>query len=196
MVGRIAIILCLAVHAAAACPPASDEAERIDALRSDDAGDGDESRGLAMAVGLMGLSTLLFAITRRNAARRTFATSRRKVASSAELARALARLQRPRAALLAITSAAAIPVIAQLSFDVATRVAWSVAPTALLAIAIATLVRLERVLAIRAEHALTTVAHNDFLYIARDGVLVAWIAAPARQVARATRMPIATALRL
>lgn len=160
MIGRIAIALCVLVNTAMACPP------RRMADASDDA------TGVAIALALMGASTLIFAFTRSNAVRRTFASNRRRRESSLGLAQSLARLQRMPVMLVAL---GCLGVLSQVSL------AWSLAPAIMFVICVVTLWRLQHVLGVDDA---TVSAHGDFLFVEQDGRLVAWIAAPARQVAR------------
>jgi len=163
MVGRIAIALCLLTGVATACPPS-----RVETMTPSD-----DAQGVAVALAIMGASTLLFAITRRNAVRRTYATSRRRRESSLGLAQSLARLQRVPALLGVLAS---LGVLSQVSL------AWSVAPSIVLVICVATLWRLQHLLGL--DDASVT-AHGHFLFIEKDGRLAGWIAAPPRQVTRA-----------
>lgn len=162
MIGRIAITLCVLGGVARACPGGE--------MRSTPS---DDAQGVAVALAIMGASTLFFAITRRNAVRRTFATSRRRRESSLGLAQSLARLQRMPVILAGL---ACLGVLSQVSL------AWSIAPATIFVICVGTLWRLQHVLGL--EDANVT-SHGDFLFVEGGGRLVGWIAAPPRQVARA-----------
>lgn len=165
MIGRIAITLCVLVGVASACPPPI--SETVVKTPSDDA------QGVAVALAIMGASTLLFAITRRNAVRRTFATSRHRRESSLGLAQSIAQLQRMPVILVAL---ACLGVLSQASL------AWSVAPSIVFVICVATLWRLQHVLGLDDA---TVTSHGHFLFVERGGKLIGWVAAPPRQVSRA-----------
>lgn len=163
MIGRIAIALCLLVGVATACPPSGAKTVMTPS---------DDAQGVAVALAIMGASTLLFAITRRNAVRRTYATSRRRRESSLGLAQSLARLQRMPVLLVGL---ACLAVLSRVSLE------WSVAPGIVFVICVGTLWRLQHVLGL--EEGVVT-AHGHFLFIEHDGKLTGWIAAPPRQVAQ------------
>jgi hypothetical protein len=188
MIGRIAITLCVLVGVATACPPSDEELERVATLQAEiqreklpaaaATSPSDDAAGVAFALGLMGASTLFFAITRRNAVRRTFVTSRRRRESSLGLAQSLARIQRVPVILLGL---ACLGVLSQVSLQ------WTVAPAILFVICVVTMWRLQHVLGLDAA---TVSSHGHFLFIEQGGKLVGWIAAPPRQVVRAA-VPVA-----
>lgn len=152
----------------------------------------DNSQGVAVAFALMGVCGLAYAITRANAVRRTFATSRLRVATELELLKSVARAQRRRTAVFAAFSALAAFAIGSLPIDLDTRIVLGVTPALLMTIAIVTLCRLQMLLGLRAEPALRVSAHGDFLFVARGKRLVGWVAAPPKLVARASGLPVAT----
>ena len=152
----------------------------------------DNSQGVAVAFALMGVCGLAYAITRANAVRRTFATSRLRVDTELDLLKSVAREQRRRTAVFAAASALVLFAIGSLPLELDTRVVLIVTPALLTAVGVVTLCRLQMLLGLRAEPALRVSAHGDFLFVARGRRLVGWVAAPPRLVARASRLPVAT----
>lgn len=184
MFGGIAIFLCPPVLALA-------PTESPPLLAAADAGASNDSLGAAVAVAFMGLCSLVFAVTRATAARRTFATSRRKVAADAELLHLVVRTQRMRA--LAFAAGCALTAVGIFSLPIATetRAALSVTPGLMLLVGLVSAWQLQRLLGVRADRELHVSSHGEFLYAARNGRLLGWVSAPPRLVAQATALPVA-----
>ncbi len=173
MIGSLAI-LCPA--AAFTTDPLSASAPTNDAL------------GAAVAFAFMGMCSLVFAITRATAARRTFATSRRKVAAERALLVAVARRQRGRAlAFVAACIGAAFAVVTlPVALDI--RLALSVTPALMAIIGLVSAWRLQTLLG---ASDVDVTAHGEFFYAARGARLVGWVSATPRLIARAMALPIA-----
>ncbi len=150
-----------------------------------------DSLGAAVAVAFMGLCSLVFAITRATAARRTFVTSRRKVAADIELMYLVARTQRARALAFAAGCAMAGVAIFTLPIATETRIALAVTPSLMMLVGAVSAWQLQRLLRVRADRDVRVTSHGEFLYVARDGKLVGWVTARPTVVARATALPVA-----
>jgi hypothetical protein len=183
MFGGIAIFLCPPVLAVAptGSPP----------LIAAEAGTSNDSLGAAVAFAFMGLCSLVFAVTRATAARRTFVTSRRKVTADLELLHLVARTQRVRALAFAAACALVALVIANLPIAVETRIALSVTPGLMLMVGLVSAWQLHRLIGVRADRDVRVSSHGEILYAARDDKLIGWVSAPPRLVAHATALPVA-----
>lgn len=147
-----------------------------------------DSLGAGVALAFMGVCSLVFAVTRATAARRTFATSRRKVPAELELLYLVARTQRARALMFAAVCALAGVAVAAMPIAYETRIALAVTPGLMMLVGLVSAWQLQRLLA---EHDVRVTSHGEFLYAARDGRLVGWVSAPPRLVAHATALPVA-----
>lgn len=145
--------------------------------------------GAAIAFALMGLCAIAFTITRANAVRRTFATSRRMVESQLDVMRRIAQTQSARAAAFVAVCTIALLGIVTLQIDLEERVVLAVTPMMLLVIGVLSLFRLERLQTLRGDLRVTT--HGHYMFVARGKRLVGWVAAPPALLAQATALPIA-----
>lgn len=150
----------------------------------------DDSQGLAVAFALMGLCAFAFVLTRANAVRRTFATSRYLVPVDRALLSVVARAQRKRGFVFAAACLSAAMIISTLPLDLGARAMLMATPMLLLATALFGLSRLQQLLEPDAE--IRVLSHGHHLFAARGKRLVGWVAAPPRLVARASRFPVAT----
>ncbi len=150
-----------------------------------------DALGAAVAVAFMGLFSLVFAVTRATAARRTFATSRRKVAADLELLYLVSHTQRARALAFAAVCALVGVAIASLPIALETRIALAVTPGLMMLVGLVSAWQLQKLLGVRADRDVRVVSHGEFLYAARGGRLVGWVSAPPRLVAHATALPVA-----
>lgn len=157
-------------------------------LAAAEAGTTNDSLGAAVAIAFMGLCSLVFVVTRATAARRTFATSRRKVPADFDLLQAVARTQRMRA--LAFAAGCALVGLGIFSLPTAaeTRIALSVTPGLMFLVGLVSAWQLHRLLGVRD---VRVSSHGEFLYAERNGHLVGWVSAPPRLVAQATALPVA-----
>jgi hypothetical protein len=151
----------------------------------------DDARGAAVAVAFMGLCTLVYAVTRATAVRRTFVTSRHMVDASLELFQVIARRQRARALAFAAACALAGVAISQLPFGLDGRLLLGVTPALMFVVAIVSALQLHRLLGLRAEPELRVMSHGPFMYAASGELLVGWVAAPPALIARASHLPTA-----
>jgi len=151
----------------------------------------DDARGAAVAVAFMGLCTLVYAVTRATAVRRTFVTSRHMVGASLELFHVIARRQRARSLAFAAACALAGVAIAQLPLGGDGRLLLGVTPALMFVVALVSALQLHRLLGLRAESELRVTSHGSFMYAARGEHLVGWVAAPPTLVARASHLPTA-----
>lgn len=181
MIGRILVLLCPDIVATAASRPVIDVA----ATRSEDA------RGAAVAVAFMGLCTLVYAVTRATAVRRTFVTSRHKVDTSLELLQVIARRQRTRAVAFGAACVLAGLAISTLPFALDGRLLLGVTPALMFMVALVSAWQLHRLLHLTPDPELHVSSHGPFMYAARGGRLVGWVAAPPALVARASDLPVA-----
>lgn len=149
----------------------------------------DDSHGFAVAFALMGLCAFAYVLTRANAVRRTFATSRYLVPVESALLAVVARAQRKRSVVFASACMVAVVLISSLPLDLGARTMLMAAPVLLLGTALFGLSRLQLLLEPDAE--LRVLSHGHYLYAARGKRLVGWVAAPPKLVARASRLPIA-----
>jgi hypothetical protein len=151
----------------------------------------DDARGAAVAVAFMGLCTLVYAVTRATAVRRTFVTSRHKVDASLELLHMIARRQLSRALVFAAACVLAGAGIARLPLALDGRLLLAVTPALMLVVALVSAWQLHRLLGLRADPDLRVLAHGPFMYAARGERLVGWVSAPLALVARASDLPVA-----
>ena len=151
----------------------------------------DDARGAAVAVAFMGLCTLVYAVMRATAVRRTFVTSRHKVDASLELFHVIARRQRTRSLAFAAACVLAGVAIARLPFALDGRLLLGVTPALMFVVALVSAFQLHRLLGLRAEPGLRVMSHGPFMYAARGERLVGWVSAPPKLVARASHLPIA-----
>ena len=144
--------------------------------------------GVFVAAALMGVCALGFAVTRANAVRRTFATSKLLAESDLELLRSVAQIQRARltwfvaACALASTAGAALPL------DSLPRLLILSTAVMLFGIGVFALSRYQLLLGLRAEPGLRVWSHGHFLFAARNGRLVGWATVPLVGV---SRIPVA-----
>jgi hypothetical protein len=211
MLGRAVFVLCVVAGTAAACPPsfASPEqearayAELQQVLKQQQLAaattpldDGvTDTQGVAVALMLMSLCGLAFAITRANAVRRTFATTRRFDEVDLLTLHAVARAQRSRTIGFLLVCTTALFGIASLPLSLEGQVVLVVTPTMLLTIAIIALCRLQFLIGLRPEAFWRGTAHGHYLFVARGKRLVGWVGAPPKLLARASGLPIATVRR-
>lgn len=181
MIGRILVFLCPDIVATAASRPVIDVA----------ASSSDDARGAAVAVAFMGLCTLVYAVTRATAVRRTFVTSRHKVDASLELLHVIARRQRTRALAFGAACVLAGVAISRLPFALDGRLLLGVTPALMFMVALVSAWQLHRLLRLTPDPDLRVSSHGPFMYAARGGRLVGWVAAPTALVARASDLPIA-----
>src|SRR5688500_10994512 len=146
----------------------------------------DDSRGLAVAFALMGVCAFAFVLTRANAVRRTFATSRRLVPVELALLTVVARAQRKRSIVFASACMVSVLAIAVMPLEIGARTMLMATPMLLLGVTLFGLTRLQLLLDPDSE--LRVPAHGDYLFAARGTQLVGWVAAPPRLVARASRL--------
>jgi hypothetical protein len=151
----------------------------------------DDARGAALAVAFMGLCTLVFAVTRATAVRRTFVTSRHKVDASLDLLRVVARRQRSRALAFAAACVVAMALVARLPFELEARMLLEVTPALMLIVAFVSALQLHRLVRITPDLSLHVSSHGPFMYAARGGRLVGWVSAPLALVASASKLPVA-----
>lgn len=151
-------------------------------------GSTNDALGAAIAFAFMGLCSLVFAITRATAARRTFTTSRHKVEAEPALLTAVARRQRARALMFAAGCVLAGLGVAALPIAIETRIALSVTPGLMALVGLVSAWRLHALLGATTDR---VSSHGLFLYASRDGRLVGWVSAPPVLIARATALPIA-----
>jgi hypothetical protein len=177
MIGSTLVLLCPA-------------ATTTDVLHAS-AGGSDDARGAALAVAFMGLCTLVFAVTRATAVRRTFVTSRHKVDATLELLHVVARKQRSRALGFAAACLLAGGAIARLPIDLDGRRLLGVTPTLMLVVALVSAWQLHRLVRIAPDRSLHVTSHGPFMYAARGTRLVGWVAAPPALVASASELPVA-----
>ena len=217
MLGRAVLVLCFVVNlvgVAGACPPPiadpPDEQARFEAAlaqamadaRSEapaaltDVDPGGDSRGIGIAFMLMGLCSLAFAITRGNAVRRTFATSRHFAAADLVQLQLVARAQRSRTIWFACACAVALGGIAALPIEVEAQIALVVTPTMLITISIIALCRLQLLLGLQPEPGLRVMSHGPYLFAARGKRLVGWVGATPSMMARTSGLPTAVARRV
>ena len=190
MLGRAVLVLCLLTGAALACPPEI-ETPQQDAELAAAAVAHDDSFGLIVAFTLMGFCALGFVITRGNAVRRTFATSRHFDVVELEVVKRVARIQRDRAALFALICAAVLYGSTRLSLAPGALFFVSATPLLLLGIAMVAVCRLQVLMGLHAEPALRAFSHGDYLFAARGTRLVDWVAASPGLLARASSLPAA-----
>jgi hypothetical protein len=155
-----------------------------------------DDRGVAVAFMLMGLCTLAFAITRGNAVRRTFATSRHFADADLVQLQSVAYAQRARTAWFACACGIVLLAIASLPIEHDAQMMLAVPPAMLLAIAIVALRRLQILIGLRPEPCLRVMAHGPYLFAARGKRLVGWVGATPSMIARASGLPTATARRV
>src|SRR5690606_14297005 len=136
----------------------------------------DDFQGLAVAVALMGLCGVAFVLTRANAVRRTFATSRRLVPVEQALLDVVARAQRRRSLVFAGACMLSVLAISALPLDLGARTLLMATPMLLLATTLLGLTRLQQLLEPDAE--LRVFSHGHYLFAARGSRLVGWVAAP------------------
>jgi hypothetical protein len=172
------------------CPPVVASAASQPLLGASTSGSND-ARGAALAVAFMGLCTLVFAVTRATAVRRTFVTSRHKVDASLPLLHVVARRQRSRTLVFAAACVLAGAAIARLPFDIEGRMLLAVTPALMLLVALVGAWQLQRLLWLAPDRTLHVTSHGPFMYAARDGRLVGWVAAPTDLVAAASDLPVA-----
>jgi hypothetical protein len=181
MIGSTLVLLCPPVVVSAASGPMLDTS----------ATGANDARGAALAVAFMGLCTLVFAVTRATAVRRTFVTSRHQVDASLALLRVIARRQRSRALGFAAMCVLAGLACASLPFEIETRMLLGVTPTLMLAVALVSTWQLHRLVRIAPDSSLHVTSHGPFMYAAHGRRLVGWVAAPPALVASASELPVA-----
>jgi hypothetical protein len=205
MMGRAVFVLCLLVGAANACPPDVEGKAQLVAhleataeppaamLHSTEVND--DAQGLAVALALMGLCGFAFVLTRANAVRRTFATSRHMVESDLDVLKHVSEAQRGRTAAFVVVCAFVLAIVTALPLELGTSVMLSAPLTMLLAAGVIGLCRLQLLLELQPEPSLRVMSHGHHLFAARGKRLIGWVAAPPSVVARASRLPVATMLR-
>ncbi len=184
MMGRAVSALCLLTPLTAAAEPIT----KTFAASPKDLPD--DFQGLAVAIALMGLCGVAFVLTRANAVRRTFATSRRLVPVEQALLAVVARAQRRRSMVFASACMLSMLAISSLPLDLGARTLLMATPMLLLATTLFGLTRLQQL--IEPDGELRVLAHGDYLFAARGRKLVGWVAAPPRLIARASHLPVAT----
>lgn len=184
--GRAVSALCLLVPLTAAAEPFTTTFAATPKELPDD------FQGLAVAVALMGLCGVAFVLTRANAVRRTFATSRQLVPVEQALLEVVARAQRRRSVVFASACMLSVLAISALPIDLGARTLLMATPLLLLATTLFGLTRLQQLLEPDGE--LRVLSHGHHLFAARGKRLVGWVAAPPRLVARASHLPVATVL--
>jgi hypothetical protein len=177
MMGRVVLALCLSTSTAFACP------ERPPAA--------DDATGAAIAFLLMGFCVIAYTITRANAVRRTFATSRHLLDVHLDTLKCVARAQRSRAVMFGIGCGLAINAIAWLPMHVDSKVWLAATPAMLLIVAAVAACQLTMLMWLRPETDLRVSTHGDYLFVSRGTRLVGWVAAPPRLLARAGSLPVA-----
>lgn len=206
MLGRAVLVLCVLTGVAAACPirfNTPEEKAQFVAVHAHDIeqqraaaqmraayGNG-EADGISVAVFLMSFCGIALAVTRANAVRRTFATSKRLVETDLDVMRNVAQLQRKRAVCFVAASAVAAAAVASMPLPIGPQLLLLVTATMLFGASIVALSRIELVLGLRSEPSLRVLSHGEFLFVARDRRLVGWVAAPPHIVAAASRLPVA-----
>jgi hypothetical protein len=203
MMGRVVLVLVMLAGSALACDYAmTPEQDQLVADARHDAAllapvdsHGDDIHGLAVAFALMGLCGLAFAITRDNAVRRTFATSRQFDDAELDVAQAVAQISRRRAVVFLAGCTVAQAGVAILPIDPFARGILATAPLVLFAAGLGALLRLQRVLAVRPDSDVRITSHGNHLFASQGGELVGWVAAPPALIARASGLPSARILR-
>ena len=190
MLGRVVVVLCLLTGASLACPPLDESRQQAAEIEAAAAAH-DDSFGLIVAFTLMGFCALGFVITRGNAVRRTFATSRHFDVIELEVVIRVARIQRNRAALFALVCAAVLYGSTRLPLPPGALFFVSATPLLLLGIAMVAVCRLQVLMGLHAEPPLRAFSHGDYLFAARGARLVDWVAASPRLLARASSLPVA-----
>ncbi|HEY5950412.1 MAG TPA: hypothetical protein VIV40_33205 [Kofleriaceae bacterium] len=132
-----------------------------------------------------------FVLSRANAVRRTFATSKKLVDVDLDLIKGVARVERAGTLGYAGVCALCLFAIASLPFDVEVRVVLSIAPTMLLVVAAVALYRVQRLLSIERGPDVRALSHGEFLFAARGKKLVGWVRALPDVIAHASSLPIA-----
>ena len=206
MLGRAVFVLCLLTTGALACPPSPEEEAQynVDLVRvlaeekakAAEDRPRDDSQGALVAFALMGLCALGFVITRSNAVRRTFATSRRLVDVELDVMKRVARIHRTRVAWfaticgLALYATTKAPLLPGVMFVLGTT------ELLMLGFAMFVLCRLQLLLALHPEPELRVVSHGQFLFAARGNRLIDWVSASPALLARASTLPAASARRV
>jgi hypothetical protein len=178
MMGRVVLALCLFTSPVLACPPR----HRVG---------GDDATGAAIAFLLMGFCVIAYTITRANAVRRTFATSRHLLDVHLDTMKHVARAQRSRAVVFGIACGLVINAIAWLPVQVDTKVWLAATPAMLLIAAAVATCQLTLLVWLSAEPGLRVASHGDYLFVSRGSRLIGWVAAPPRLLARAGSLPVA-----
>lgn len=177
MMGRIVIALCAFTSTALACPPQYGT---------------DDTKGAAIGFALMGLCVVAYAITRGNAVRRTFATSRHLVDCELEKMKYVARMQRNRTAWFALGCLLLLTAISWLDLDLHAQVWLSVSPAIMFVFAAFAWCELQMLQWLQPEPDLRVSSHGDYLFVSRGKRLVGWVAASPKLLARASALPVAT----
>lgn len=151
----------------------------------------DDARGAAVMFAFMGLCSLVYAVTRATAVRRTFVTSRRMVEAERTLLQLVARRQLWRALAFAAGCMIVGSAVSALPLELDIRAILSVTPTAMLVVALVSARRLQQLLFVQGDADVQVTSHGHFLYASRDGHLLGWVAAPPKLIARATELPVA-----
>ncbi|HEY5920989.1 MAG TPA: hypothetical protein VIV11_04930, partial [Kofleriaceae bacterium] len=151
----------------------------------------DDSDGALVGFALMALCALGFVVTRGNAVRRTFATSRRLVDIELDVLKRVARIHRTRVAWFAAVCGVAL--YATTKAPLSPGVMFVLGTTELLTLGFAMFVlcRLQILIGLRAEPSLRVVAHGPFLFAARGNRLIDWVGASPSLLSRATPLPTA-----
>jgi hypothetical protein len=151
----------------------------------------EDLRGLAVATAFMGLCSLVYAITRATAVRRTFATSRLREPTTFELFRAVVRRQRGRTLAFAAGCALSGLAIARLPFAFDIRLLFGITPALMLSVAVVGAWQLHRLAGLRSTPDLAVSAHGRFLFVARGPRLVGWVVAPLPLISAVSTLPSA-----
>jgi hypothetical protein len=206
MLGRAVLVLCVLTGVAAGCPirfNSPQEQAQFMALHAHEieqnraaaqmraAYGSDELQGISVAVLFMSFCGIALAITRANAVRRTFATSRRLVEADLDVMKNVAQLQRKRAVFWVVASAVFVAGIGSLPLAFGPKLVLLTTSTMLFGAAAVAFSRIELVLGLRSEPSLRVLSHGEFLFVARGKRLVGWVAAPPRIVAAASHLPVA-----
>lgn len=178
MMGRVVLVLCLFTSSGSACPPRYEQPS-------------DDATGAAIAFLFMGLCVIAYMVTRANAVRRTFATSRHLVEVNIDAMKRVAKVQRARAVVFAIACALVISAITWLPVHVEAKIWLAATPAILLVVAAVAACQLQMLMWLRAEPDLRVASHGDYMFVSRSSRLVGWVAAPPKLLARASALPIA-----
>lgn len=154
-------------------------------------GSSDDSQGIAVALALMGLCGLAYAVTHASAVRRTFATSRHLVDVEHVLLQLVARAQRTRIALFAMACAGIAFGIAVLPVELGVRSMLMVTPMILLIVAMFGFFRLQTLVDLEQCPGVRVTSHGHYLFVSHGKRLIGWVSSPPSLIARVSALPIA-----